>query len=250
MDRLLVALAALLLACIPSGAAAQDIVPEALAPWVPWVLEDLPFHGCAARAGAVESDRTGDPLCTWPGLLEVTSEPGGGSFLLTVSLDREADVALPGSGRVLPIDVTVDGRPAVVLSEDGVPAVRAEAGEHVVRGRFLWEAPPETLAVPSAIARVVLIEEGVRALAGRDASGAVWLHVRETEAVEEDRVTLEVHRRLQDGSPMALTTRVVVRVAGRARELALGDILPEGAVPIDVGADLPARMLPTGELTL
>lgn len=250
MTRSTLLLAALSLALPVPSALAQDEVPDVLAPWVPWVTADLPYYGCTPRAGATDGDRGGEPLCSWPALLEVTTEDGGGTFVLTATLDREGSIALPGAGRVLPIDVEVDSRPAVVLSETGVPAVRAGAGEHRIEGRFVWETPPETLSVPTAIARVFLVEDGVRALAARGSGGEVWLHARETEAVEEDRVTFEVHRRLSDGSPMALTTRIVVRVAGRARELAVGDVLPDGAVPIDVTADLPARMQPNGELTL
>ncbi|MBK8593426.1 MAG: hypothetical protein IPN77_30795 [Sandaracinaceae bacterium] len=192
----------------------------------------------------------GEPICVWPGELRIEVAAGGATFTLLGSSDRRHAFALPGSERIQPVDVRLDGRPAAVLTEGGTSIVWVEAGEHRIEGRFVWSTPPETLSVPSDVARVILLEDGIEAVANRGTSGEVWLRARETEALGEDRVTLEVHRRLDDGSPVTLTTRIQVRAAGRARELVLGDVLPEGAVPIEVSADLPVRLMASGELTV
>lgn len=231
-------------------AQAPDDVPAVLTPWVPWVLANDTTYGCTLPRAATEPDRSVNPICVWPGELRIEVVEGGASFVLVGSSDRESAFGLPGSERVQPIDVRLDGRPAVVLTEGTESVVRVSAGEHRIEGRFAWTTPPETLTVPDDVARVLLVEDGVSAVATRGASGEVWLRARETEAVGEDRVTLEVHRRLDDGSPVILTTRIQVRAAGRARELALGDVLPEGAIPIEVSADLPVRMMAGGELTV
>jgi len=225
-------------------------VPPALAPWVPWVLAGETNYGCTMARAATEGDRMRDPICVWPGELRIEVLEGGASFVLQGSSDRETLFALPGSDRIQPVDVTLDGRPAVVLTEGGRAAVRVSAGEHRIAGRLSWATRPETLRVPEEVARVLLVEDGATSVATRGTSGEVWLAARESEALGEDRVTLEVHRRLDDGSPVMLTTRIQVRAAGRARELVLGDVIPEGAVPVEVSADLPVRMLPSGELTV
>ncbi len=236
-----------------SAASAQQPpvpVPEVLTPWVPWVLADAPLYGCTLATAATDSDRTRDPICVWPGELRIEVGEGGATFTLLGSSDRRHAFALPGSERIQPVDVRLDGRPAVVLTEGGQSLVWVDAGEHRIEGRFSWTTPPETLSVPSEVARVLLVEDGVSSVANRGTNGEVWLRARESETLGEDRVTLEVHRRLDDGSPVTLTTRIVVRAAGRARELALGDILPDGAVPIEVTADLPVRLMASGELSL
>lgn len=225
-------------------------VPEVLAPWVPWVLADDATYGCTLAAAATDADRAREPICVWPGELRIEVGTGGASFVLLGSSDRRHAFALPGSERIQPVDVTLDGRPAVVLTEGGQSLVWVEAGEHRIEGRFAWATPPETLSVPAEVARVLLVEDGVSTVANRGANGEVWLRARESGTLGEDRVTLEVHRRLDDGSPVTLTTRITVRAAGRARELVLGDILPDGAVPIEVNADLPVRLMASGELTM
>ena len=229
---------------------AESRVPPALEPWVPWVLSNESTYGCTRPTAATEGDRMGEPICVWPGELRIEVAAGGATFTLLGSSDRRHAFALPGSERIQPIDVRLDGRPAAVLTEGGTSIVWVEAGEHRIEGRFVWSTPPETLSVPSDVARVILLEDGIEAVANRGTSGEVWLRARETEALGEDRVTLEVHRRLDDGSPVTLTTRIQVRAAGRARELVLGDVLPEGAVPIEVSADLPVRLMASGELTV
>lgn len=225
-------------------------VPEVLSPWVPWVLADDLTYGCTLATAATDADRQREPICVWPGELRIEVSAGGASFTLLGSSDRRHAFALPGSERIQPVDVRLDGQPAVVLTESGQSLVWVDAGEHRIEGRFTWTTPPETLSVPADVARVLLVEDGVSTVANRGANGEVWLRARESGTLGEDRVTLEVHRRLEDGSPVTLTTRIQVRAAGRARELVLGDILPDGAVPIEVSADLPVRLMASGELTI
>jgi hypothetical protein len=242
----------LLLSSLTGRAHAQSDagIPPALTPWVPWVLAGEMSYGCTTSRGATDGDRAREPICVWPGELRIEVLEGGAAFVLQGSSDRDTLFALPGSDRIQPVDVTLDGRPAVVLTEGGRASVRVTAGDHRIEGRLSWATRPETLRVPDEVARVLLVEDGATSVAARGTSGEVWLAARETEALGEDRVTLEVHRRLEDGSPVILTTRIQVRAAGRARELVLGDVIPDGVVPVEVTADLPVRMLPSGELTV
>ncbi len=59
---------------------------------------------------------------------------------------------------------------------------------------------------------------------------------------------LKVFRLLQDGSPMLLTTRLSLRVSGKAREEVLGTALPPGFVPMALTSPLPARIEADGSL--
>ena len=56
------------------------------------------------------------------------------------------------------------------------------------------------------------------------------------------------HRRVADGIPLELETRVELRVAGRSREVLLGPALPEHFVPMSLDAALPARLEADGRL--
>jgi hypothetical protein len=248
-----------LLLCAPLTALAQPLpeadVPPALRPWIPWALDGAAAYGCTFRDGAIDNDAnpafgTGEPVCVWPGDLAVSIAASGGSFVLEATSDRRTPVALPGGSRHWPADVRVDGRPAVVLAVGGIPTLWLEPGAHRVEGRFTWASPPETLPVPDAIARITVVRDGASAPGSRGAGGELWLRGTSTESVGEEQVGLEVHRRIADGSPLELSTRIVVRAAGRARELRLPGVLPAGVVPVEVSADLPVRLLATGELAI
>ena len=72
----------------------KDRVPQALQPWVSWVLEGLGDEVCPRANGAA--------LCVWPGELTLDLEPAGGQFALQVRTDRAVAVALPGSAKHRP----------------------------------------------------------------------------------------------------------------------------------------------------
>src|SRR5690606_6869267 len=48
--------------------------------------------------------------------------------------------------------------------------------------------------------------------------------------------------------PLRITTRIKLRVSGRAREISLGRVLLDGTVPLSIESDLPARIEPDGSL--
>jgi hypothetical protein len=242
----------------PLRVAAQPMpeadVPPAMRPWIPWALEGS-SHRCAVRDGALGNNANpfeggAEPVCLWPGDLGLVIEAGGGSFSLEVTSDHRVPQALPGRGRHWPSDVRVDGRPAVVLAMGERPVVWVEPGTHRIEGRFVWSSVPDTLAVPDTIARIALTRDRTATSATRGTAGEVWLRGAASEVAGEEEVGLEVHRRIQDGSPLELSTRIVVRAAGRTRELRLPNVLPEGVVAVEITADLLVRLFATGELSI
>ena len=228
-------------------------VPPELRAWVPWALDTAPNYGCTLGDGALGNDANilaSDPICVWPGELVVTVGASEAGFVLDATSDRRTALGLPGGGRNWPVDVRVDGRAAVVLVQGGKPVLWLEPGVHRIEGRLPWSTIPETLAIPDDVARVTLVRDGQTSAPSRATAGEVWLRGGATAATEQDQVGLEVHRRIDDGSPLAVTTRIVVRAAGRARELRLPNVLPAGLVPIEISADLPVRLVASGELTI
>jgi hypothetical protein len=228
-------------------------IPPALRPWAAWALADHPTYGCTSAESAAGDGGGGDPICVWPASLRVEIVQGGATFAMDVTLDRGYGLTLPGSGRVWPLDVRIDGRAAPVVSDADRPMVFLEAGAHRVEGRLSWATAPDTLDVPPDVARVVVVQGGVARPATRDTDGAVWLRAQSDEAAaaeEADSVSLEVYRQITDGVPLTVVTRISVHVAGHPRELRLGAVLPAGAVPTEVTADLATRVTASGELTL
>jgi hypothetical protein len=215
-------------------APAQPAVPAPLEPWVPWVLDAHPDLRCPLVGEA--------RVCAWPGVLRLALDDRGGSFELRVHADRELDLPLPGDATLFPRDVSIDGRPALLRRLGDAPALRLPAGEHLLRGSFRWPRLPESLPLPREIALVDLRLRGALvARPHREAGGLLWLAAREAEESEENGLSVEVYRRLQDGVPALLETRLLLRVSGAAREIDLGEPLPALFEPYELESDLPAR---------
>jgi len=227
MHRICLALTACLLSL---AAVAQEAIPPQLRDWRAWALKDQEFRACALIAGRA-GQSADDYLCAWPGTLAIAADAGGAQLGQRWQLETDGWVPLPGDDEHWPQQVTVDGQPAPVVDRDG-PMLWLQAGSHEVRARIPWTQRPQALRVPRQIALVALTVDG-RAIAPvqRDAD-ALTLGRGTAAAAEEDSLELRVHRKLADGIPARLTTRVEIWVSGQAREERIGPALPDGFVAL------------------
>lgn len=233
---LLIALAA------PRLARAQAIAPGDIPPeleaWVPWVLDGLGEESCTQLGGK--------PRCDWPGQLTLRAGRQGATFELEAFAERRTFVALPGGAGTWPAGVKIGLDEAVVVDFDGVPSVLIRAGRSTVTGRIPWATRPEQLPVSPRVGLIDLEVEGEPTAVRREDSGAVWLGegaaVIEAAAALPDDVTIEVFRKIVDGSPLTVVTTIELKVAGAAREIDLGRPTLPGGRLIDVkGGELAVR---------
>lgn len=247
--RLLRALLLFALLCLPPTIArAEESAPPGTPPelgrWVSWVLERHPEWRCARLGGAYE--------CVWPGAVTLEVSRSGARFRATVETLSESVVPLPGRPGLLPKDLAIrsDAGPvagSVFVTETGI-AARLPPGRFTIEGAFTWDAVPAEVPVPGATALL-----DVRAApdigTGRIERGLESFRFEGTEgATASDGLTLRVLRKLVDGSPLSLETRLEFRVSGRARSVRVGRVLPEGAVPVAIEAGLPFRLQNDGSL--
>ena len=219
----------------------EDEIPDSLRAWIPWVLFGNETFGCTQ----IEST----PQCSWPGRLSLDVRSNEGRFTQDFVLDRKTNIALPGNEEHWPQSVRINGKPWPVLDIAGVPVVHLPAGRHQAQGQFTWPELPEVLHIPPQTALVDLSIEGERISSPkRDEGGTLWLRARENETMGE-QLRLEVHRRIDDGVPMQITTQISIRASGSAREVELGAVLPSGSIPIEISSNLPVRMQANGVLT-
>ena len=216
-------------------------LPPALRPWAAWVRDETPDRACAAVGGTA--------VCLWPGRLDLRLGADGGGWSLDVHADRPVDLPLPGDTQRWPQDVRLDGRPAAVTSRGGVPILRITAGAHRVEGRFRWSHLPDSLPVPERLALVDLAVEGRTVLQPRrDEAGLVWLRAEGQAAGAAESLRLQAFRRIADGIPLWVETRLSLEVSGKAREIELLGALLSKSTPVAVGGDLPARLDDSGRL--
>jgi hypothetical protein len=225
-------------------------IPDALKPWKAWVLRGHEAWLCPEVAG-----RHDNSFCAWPGELELTvPENGKGArFTQTWDVQKKSAVALPGDRRFWPQQVTVDGRAQPVLADGSGPVIWLLAGKHIVSGWIPWAERPQTLTVPQNIALISLSVDGkpVLPLERSDASLALGrAGTVEKQVREEDSTEFQVYRKLSDGLPARLTTRVQLMVSGKARELTVPDILPEHFVPVSIVSPWTARLEQDGRLQI
>lgn len=223
-------------------------VPEPLKPWIGWVLWEDKDRACPQVHDTPEERR-----CVWPTRLELSLDERTGRFALDVRVYAEDWTPLPGDAEHWPQGVEVDGKPAVVESRDERPGVRLAPGAHTLAGRFAWDRLPESLSIPDHTGLIALTVKGKPVpIPVLNAEGQLWIHddgARQAESAEiADTLALTVYRRIADGVPVQMVTHLDLDVSGRPREVLLQGALLEGAIPMQVSGDLPARLEPDGRL--
>ena len=251
LARLFVLIALWLTAfCVQAAPLSPDKVPDPLKPWIGWVLHGEEQWRCPFLYHDAKRRR-----CAWPTQLELNLDDRVGRFSQAWQVYRESWVALPGDTERWPQGVTLNGSPAVITQHLGGPGIRLAPGKYRIRGEFLWDRLPKTLAIPPDTGVVKLNVNG-RAVTFPDvnAKGQLWLRQRDTgKSAREglaDRLELQVFRRIIDEIPIQVVTRIDLEVAGAQREVLLGRALLQGFIPLRLSSRLPARLEPDGRLRL
>lgn len=182
------------------------------------------------------------PVCVWPGLLQVELIGSFAHFRLTAIVDKRSLVDLPGSAQAWPQNLQIDGSPGRVVARGDVPAIELGKGAHTIEGDFSWNQLPETLQLPERIALVSLRREGVLVDFPKRDPKLLWLRETGGASDEPQRLSLEVFRKLADAIPFRITTQLQLRVAGKAREINLGRVNLPGSSALAVDSALPVRL--------
>ncbi len=233
-----------------SAARAQPLapgdVPPTLRPWIPWAMHGNEQRACPRPQGSEEPGP-----CVYVGRLQLEASPRGGRFRQEVEVFARDAVPLPGDAHHWPLDVRDGATSVAVVEHQGAPVVFLGPGIHVLTGSFGWDTVPAALGVPDQAALVELVLAGTRiSRPERDEEGRLFLRRPDREAADADRLDVQVQRKLTDGVPLLLTTRIVLDVAGKAREVVLGRALPPGFTPLQLDAPLAARVEPEARLRI
>ena len=227
----------------------QPPIPEALEPWRDWVLFGLEYRVCPVLNGRAATDAASH-VCAWPGELAVDVDADSADFAQSWTLYKEDWLPLPGDARYWPAEVTVDGVPQAAVLRAGRPMIRATAGTRRIAGEIRFEIRPASIPVPIEVGLVALTLDDADVALPQLENGALWLGLRPDLVVEEDRLSVEVYRKLSDTLPLRVETRIALDVAGQSRELELtGALLPDfvgeaigSALPVELDADGTLRL--------
>ncbi len=226
----------------PLSDEALETIPEALRPWIPWVLQTVPEARCV-RVGIARQ-------CVWSGPLRLRVTERGASFEQELVAEEPTWLSLPGDASHFPRKAELDGRAVAIVERGSEPAVRVPSGRHRLRGSFSWSSPPELLGLPARLGWVELEVEG-RSTPNpqRDADNRLRLRNQAIARTGQPQsLRLEVSRHVADGVPLAVTTRLILQVSGGVREARLPRPLLAGTEPHAIEGDLPAKLTPEGDL--
>ncbi len=213
-------------------------VPPALAPWVPFLLDDAPDSDCPRDSAAAA------PQCLWPGVLTLRTSASGAAMSVTV-INKSAlakALTLPGAAARWPSTLTVDGKAALIVDNGGAPTVFVSPGEHAIAGRIDWSIMPEALAVPALYAVLALYRDGTLVRAPQRDVSSVFFDTAAQPVTQESSLEVSVVRKLTDGVPLLMETRVLLTVAGDRREVVIPDVVLDGFTAMSVTGTLPARL--------
>ncbi|WP_024299439.1 hypothetical protein [Methylomicrobium lacus] len=227
--------------------------PEPLKPWIDWALHDTPEHGCPFVYNSFDEKH-----CGWPSELKLDLGKQRGTFALRVSVFQDTWLTLPGDDKHWPQAVTLNDSPAQVINRNGWPSLKLSQGTepkaYQVKGEFLWDSIPETLSVPADTGLLGLSVNDSPVPAPVFKDGQLWIKSAELRAGKpegvENKVTLQVFRRIVDEVPLQMITRLVLDVSGEQRELKLAVPSPEGFIPLRLSSSLPARLEDDGRLLI
>ncbi|WP_422010803.1 hypothetical protein [Roseateles sp.] len=221
-------------------------LPPAVRDWLPWAQQGQPPLGCPT--GAAENEA---PVCVWPGRLQLAAGTRDATFRLDVQVfGAPARVALPGEAGAWPQDVKAGGKPLPVTEADGHPGVWLAPGTHVVEGRITWAQMPQNLAVPAGLGAIVVSSDGATQSRAPDGEGRLWLRAVASPTEATDSLGVQTVRLVDDELPLTVTTAFELRVAGRARAVALPLALLPGLRAMQLDSPLPARLTEDGQLVV
>lgn len=235
---------------------AQASTPQDLAQWEAWILDQHPKQVCPFSY-KLDAVRT----CAWSTQLSIDVTESELKFSQQWKFFQEGWLILPGEKQYWPLDVTLDGEPAAVVSKQVGnrmhPAIWAEPGFHTVEGRISWQRRPQSISIPQATALINVVIDGREiATPHIDDKQRLWLMENMIESApavlkkNEESVGIQVFRLFQDAIPFLMEVELVLEVAGNPRELQLGQILFDQFKVTHIQSALPARVESDGTLLL
>lgn len=226
---------------------AKVYIPDLLEPWQAWVLHDHKTIDCP-HAHSTQQSR----YCRWPTSLSLNIQQDQARFEQVWRIYNEGWLTLPGDHQYWPTNVLVDGQSVAVVNRGKKPSIFVPAGEYQVSGELHWLQRPESIAVPLHTGLISLVVDGKPITSvNRDKQGRLWFAKAKQQNIavnQHNSVTTRVYRKVSDGVPLRLETRLEMEIAGANRELQLGRFQLAGFETIRFDSDLPARIEDDGRL--
>ncbi len=227
----------------------KEKVPEPLKPWVNWVLQNEEDYQCPFFFNDFQTKQ-----CAWSGKLTLNLKSKQAFFASQWLVYKNSWIPLPGNLDHWPLNVTINKKPALVISKQGKPSVKLSKGEYAIKGEFFWGYIPENLAIPNKTGLLALKINDKNIPYPSIKGGRVWLKASDIEDKKpqklENKLELQVFRKVYDDIPLQVMTYLELDVSGDQREITLPYALLADFIPVSLKSPLPAKLDPNGSLLI
>ena len=245
----------MVLLCWQPALASVNQIPDNLKPWQPWVLEKHPSLPCPFLYSHHDQ-----PTCSWPSKITLRVDDQGVDFELIARVFAPGWVTLPGNHQHWPLLNNAKQNPSTGLHKNQ-PAAYLQPGQHRLIGRISWQQRPDFIPLPVDTGLIELWVDGQQIayprfepstrLRKRVYGSRLWLAKKQSDPIDQpaaDQVIVRVFRKIDDGIPLRVTTRVELDVAGRSREQLFSRLLLDGFKPLSIDSPIPAVVDLDGQL--
>lgn len=222
----------------------------ALSEWKGWIQERHNDINCPWGTNEGPANKKPNRVCIWPGNLHLSLSRDGLTFTQQVEVfSEQASVLLPGDEKHWPTSTTLNKKPAIVIEISKRPHIQLGKGKHLIQGRFTWKTQPTSLTIPPNIAFIHLTEDGKALQVNRHGDHLLFAQQKEDNREKSrDSLNVKVYRKLVDGIPLSLETRLMLSVSGKPREIKIGKALWEGSEVSELRSKLPTRIESDGDI--
>jgi hypothetical protein len=222
-------------------------VPKPLQPWIEWVLQSHQDRHCPFLYNSFQQKR-----CAWPSHLRLDLNDKAGRFSIHWRVFSDSWIVIPGDEKLWPLSVKVNKHQALVIAKNGKPAIRLGVGDYQISGEFQWDFMSDNLTVPIDTGLIEVHINNKLIFNPTIKNGQLWLKAADVANKKinklENRLDLQVYRKIDDDVPMLVTSHFELEVSGDQREIKLAHPLLDGSIPVSLDSPLPARLEPDGTL--
>ncbi len=222
----------------------KNDVPEPLKPWVEWALFGQEKQDCTRAF-----NNNDVVYCAWPSRLKLNLNDKQGDFTQSWEVLAPTWVRLPGDQQQWPHAVKVNNQEAVVVDRRGYPSLKLPIGSHVISGNFLWDDLPDSILLPPTTGIVEISRDGkIIDFPQINQQGKLWLAKTTQQKNIQDALDVQVYRKIDDGHPMQVHTRLILNVSGSSRDATFPKLQLKGFTPLKLNSQLPAKINRRGDL--
>ncbi len=221
-----------------------DNIPESLQEWIPWVLKNTPTVQCPILYNK------NIHYCAYPGKLKIEMGTKTGKFNQIWDIYGESWIILPGDIKNWPQNVRVNNESKPVISRNNNPSIQLTKGRYTITGEFNWQQRPKSLSIANDTGLVELTIDSKKVVMPDFRQGKLWLKTTRTSTHQNNRLDIQIFRKVSDTIPMRVTTQIKLDVSGQQREIILEGALLNGFAPSAINSKLPAQLDKDGKLKL